>query len=184
LALGGDMPVDLSAMIKENQIIVFVVQSKSYSKHLEGITRAAADLNKGLCYVSLNKPYKVMQTSLKNAGVSEENIYFVDAVSSKVGSMEPGNRVIFVSSPQALTELSIAINKCLGLQDTGTVLFDSLSTLLVYEESSSVIKFVHSVISTLRVKEKSCIFTVLKEDLKEALLKDLAMFADKIEELV
>ncbi len=177
------MPIDLSAIIKENQIIVFVVQSKSYSKHLESITKAAIGLKNNLCYVSLNKPYKVLKRGLENAGVPTEKIRFVDAVSSKVGSMTPDDNVIFISSPQALTEMSISINKCLGLKDMGIVLFDSLSTLLVYEEASNVVRFVHSIISTFRVKERSCIFTMLKEDLKEELVKDLGMFADKIEEI-
>ena len=174
------MPVDLSATIKGNQIIVFVVQSKSYSKQLESITRAAVGIKNGLCYVSLNKPYKVLQTGLKNAGVPVENIHFVDAVSSKVGSMTPDDNVIFVSSPQALTELSISINKCLGLKDMGIVLFDSLSTLLVYEEASSVVKFVHSIISTLRNKSSKAVFLCLKEDIKTDLIKDISMFADKV----
>jgi hypothetical protein len=177
------MPLDLNETIKGNQIIVFVIRSKDYSKRLESITRAAIDIKKELCYISLNKPYQVLEANLKNAGVPTENIYFVDAVSSKVGSAKAVEGVIFVSSPQALTELSIAINKCLGFQETGAALFDSLSTLLVYEEVSSVVKFVHSVISTLRVKGKSCIFTMLKEDLKEELVKDMGMFADKIEEI-
>jgi archaellum biogenesis ATPase FlaH len=120
---------------------------------------------------------------MKRAGIPTEGMYFVDAVSSKVGSMEPDKRAVFVSSPQALTELSIAIKKCVDTRKLDFVLFDSLSTLLVYEELSSMVKFVHSVISALRVKGKSCVFTLLKEDIKEELVKDLGMFADKVEEI-
>ena len=177
------MPVDIEATVEENKIIVFVILSGQYSKQLQNITKTLVGLKKGICYVSLNKPYKVVQANLNKARIPTENMYFVDAVSSKAGSVEPDKKVVFVSSPQALTELSIAINKCLGPWKLDTVLFDSLSTLLVYEEASSTVKFVHSVISTLRVKEKSCIFTILKEDLQEELVKDLGMFADKIEEL-
>ena len=177
------MTADIKAVIEGNQIAVFVIQSQQYSKSMGDITGVMTKIKEGVCYVSLNKPCRVIETNLKKSGVSTEKVYFVDAVSSKVGSMEPGVRVIFVSSPQALTELSIAINKCLGIDGIDSVLFDSLSTLLVYEGASSVIKFVHSIINTMRVKDKSCVFTILKEDLKEEVIKDLGMFADKIEEL-
>ena len=177
------MPVNVSTTIKKNQITVFVIPSKSYQNKIGEISKALADLKKKVCYVSLNKPYKSIRDRLKEAGTSAEDFYFVDAVSSKVGSVESTEKVVFVSSPRALTELNIAITKCLGLWKPDVVLFDSLSTLLVYEGASSVLRFVHSVASNLRVKGKSCVFTVLKEDLQNELSKDLGMFADSIEEL-
>lgn len=177
------MSVNISATIKSNQIIVFVVSPKDFSKQLQDITKAMAETKKAICYVSLNKPYKIIQGSLEKAGIPVEKMYFVDAVSSKVGSVKPGKTVLMVSSPNALTELSIAINKGVEMWKADTVLFDSLSTLLVYEGASSVLRFVHSVINALRVKGLSCVFTVLKQDLKEELAKDLGMFADKVEEL-
>ncbi len=107
----------------------------------------------------------------------------MDAVSSKIGSVEPDKKAIFISSPQALTELSIAISKGLGLWRADAVLFDSLSTLLVYDGVPSVLKFVHSIANNLRVRGLSCVFTILKPDLKKELSKDLGMFADIIVEI-
>ena len=107
----------------------------------------ASKAMKVVCYVSLNRPYKTVLEEFKKMGINPEAFYFIDAVSSKVGSVETSKRVIFVSSPQAMTELSISINKSIGTWKPGTVLFDSLSTLLVYEGASSVLRFIHSVVS-------------------------------------
>lgn len=177
------MSVDIAATIKGNQIIVFVVSPKDFPKQLQDITKAMAETKKAICYVSLNKPYKTIQGGLEKTGVPVEKVYFVDAVSSKAGPVKPDKTVLMVSSPNALTELSIAISKGVEMWKADAVLFDSLSTMLVYEGASSVLRFVHSVTNALRVKGMSCVFTVLKQDLKEELAKDLGMFADKIEEM-
>ena len=177
------MSVDITDTIRKNQIIVFVVSPKGFSKQLQNITKSLAGQKKGICYVSLNKPFTSIKTGLEKMKIDASNLYFIDAVSSKVSSVEPDKKTIFVSSPQALTEISIAINKGIGLWKADAVLFDSLSTLLVYEGASSVIRFVHSVTNSLRVKGLTCVFTILKPDLKDELAKDIGMFADSIEEL-
>ncbi len=174
---------DLDSIIKDNQVIVFAVSPQDFSGQLQDIARAMASCRKGVCYVSLNKPHQNIKSGLEKAGVDTEKFFYIDAVSSKAGSTEPSQGVSYVSSPQALTELSIAITKGTGLWKADSVLFDSLSTLLVYEGASSVLKFMHSVINSLRVKGLSCVFTVLKPDLKDEIAKDVGMFADRVEEL-
>jgi archaellum biogenesis ATPase FlaH len=177
------MSMNIAAIIKSNQIIVFVVSPKDFSKRLQDITKTLAGQKKAICYVSLNKPYETIREALEKAGVPLERVYFVDAVSSRAGSVKPDKAVLMVSSPSALTELSIAISKGVELWKADAVLFDSLSTLLVYEGASSVLRFVHSVTNSLRVKGLSCVFTILKPDLKDEIAKDIGMFADRIEEL-
>jgi archaellum biogenesis ATPase FlaH len=156
---------------------------QDFSSQIQTLTKSLVSLSKTICYVSLNKPSPTIKSDLEKIGVSTEKIFFVDAVSSKAGSTSPDKSVIMVSSPNALTELSIAINKGIGLWKADVILFDSLSTLLVYEGTSSILKFVHSMTNSLRVKGLSCVFTILKQDLKEELAKDLGMFADMIGEL-
>ncbi len=62
-------------------------------------------------------------------------------------------------------------------------MFDSLSTLLAYEGSSSIIQFSHNVITKLRINNCKAVFITLKEDINSELIKDLYMFVDKVVEL-
>jgi hypothetical protein len=57
------------------------------------------------------------------------------------------------------------------------------STLLIYEETSTVVKFSHSIISAMRSNGTKLIFTCLKDDAQTELIKDLSMFVDSITEL-
>ena len=170
-------------VVKDNQISIFSIPSLKYNKNIKAIAKAVSDHKKGTTYVSLNKPYQTILNDIKKAGANPENFSFIDAVSAKVSSAQSGGKAVFVSSPRAMTEISIAITKSVSKFKSDCVMFDSLSTLLVYEGTSTVLRFVHSIISNIRVKGKSCVFTILKEDLSSELVKDLSMFVDKIVEL-
>jgi archaellum biogenesis ATPase FlaH len=61
--------------------------------------------------------------------------------------------------------------------------FDSLSTLLVYEDPSVVTRFVHSIISVFRSMGSKSVLISLKDDVKTELVKDLGMFVDKVVEM-
>ena len=169
---------DFTKEIKDNDILVFVIPNKDYSDSLEEIVKTLSKMYNKICYISLNKPHNSLLKTFEEGGMDTEKFLFIDAVGK--GSNE--KNVIYVSSPKALTELSITINKVIsgGLIDSS--LFDSLSTLLVYEEASTVIKFSHSIISTFRNKGVKAVLTCLEGDVKSELIKDLSMFADKIVE--
>ncbi len=167
--------------IKENDIVLFLISDKRYPESVKDIAAAAAKTFSKICYVSLNKPFDTLVSIFNKSGVDTDKIVFVDCVSGgfkKTG----GANVVFVSSPKALTEMDIAIKKALDKEKFQGLVFDSLSTLLVYEEPFTVIKFSHSVISKLRNAKAKGVFLTLKGDIKSELVKDLGMFVDKVVE--
>ena len=175
------MNTKIESAIKNNDILVFLVPNTKYSECLEKIVSNISKKFERICYVSLNKPYTTICRELENKKIDTEKFFFIDAVSQKIESDK--EHVLYVSSPRALTELSITINKVLEIGSVQVVVFDSLSTLLVYEGSMTVIKFVHSIISTIRNMKAKAVFTCLKEDISNDLIKDLNMFADDLIEL-
>ena len=163
--------------MKDNQILVIVAKNSDYAESVADIMSAADRLYEKICYVSLNKPYKTVYKSLEEHGIDMGKIVFIDSVSGIAKRAD--DSTIFVSSPKALTELSMAITDVVG-KGAESFLVDSLSTLLIYDESSTVIKFAHALISKARMHDTHFVFTILKEDVKTELLKDLGMFVDKI----
>jgi hypothetical protein len=170
---------DIDGAIKENDILVFVIENKAYADSLTKISRAVAAAYKKTCYVSLNKPYEVVARELEKNKIDPKKFFFIDCT----GNVSDSENVMHVSSPRALTELNLAISKVLDRVDVKSCLFDSLSTLLIYENPSIVIKFAHSIISAFRSKGTKVVFVCLKENMKSELIGDLSMFADKVMEL-
>ena len=137
-------------------------------------------ISKRICYVTLNKPYNTIQNNIKNLGLSSDKFYFIDAITSTVGTPPLISNCSFISSPTALTDISLAFSDALLTCDNA--IFDTISTLIVYEDINSVIKFVHNLITKIRVINKKAVFVALKED-SEELIKDLNMFVDIVTEM-
>jgi len=174
---------DISKEIMDNQIVVFIIPNKEYADRLKEIVHAAIQVQKRICYVCLNKP---CDTLIKNLEINEEDLkkfFFIDAITQSVKTPDEKDRVMYISSPRSLTELNVAISKVLEVGKIDCTIFDSLSTLLVYENAMTVTKFVHTIMAKLRTTTSKGIFTALKEDVTKNLMKDLNMFGDSIVDL-
>tara|TARA_Y100000310_G_C20676263_1_gene813256 strand:- start:2453 stop:2977 length:525 start_codon:yes stop_codon:yes gene_type:complete len=122
--------VNIKEEFSKNQTILLLMSSVEYNdvildtlKQLEGAS---------ISYVSLNKTYPAVKENLKNNGVNTDNIVFIDCISKTVMKRPPqAENCYYISSPGALTEISIAISKFLR-HGFNYVIFDSLTSLLVY----------------------------------------------------
>lgn len=171
----------LEKEVKNNKILLVSLKSKDYRKGMENLMEFSLKLFKKTCYVTLNDP---SATIVGKLGETEKTkIFFIDCVASTVKTPQQEKNVIFVSSPRALTEISIAMKKVIETGGVESVMFDSISAMLVYEQPPNVIKFVHNQVLTCREAELVSLFVILREDVGEELMKDLTMFVDKIVEV-
>jgi hypothetical protein len=173
------MRIDIKKEIEDNQIIVFVISNELYIERLISLIKILTKMGK-ILYVTINKPYSTLMDNFQKNAIPKDQFFFIDAITRTVKKPEPIKNVEFISSPSALTELSLSISTTLEKQKFYSVLFDSLSTLLIYQEPLMVIKFAHSAISMLRTAGVKVILTVLSGDISSDLIKDLNMFADKV----
>jgi len=159
-------------------VSVKIIANEQYKKKIAETTKNAA-ANKTLCYVSLSNPYAVTEKNLQDNKVDISKFIFID-VMTKPQDRGKEKNVIFVSSPKALSELNIAINKVLETGKVNDLLFDSLSALLIYQNQGVMERFLHSFIAKLRALNTNATFIILKTDATPDLLKNLYMFADEV----
>jgi len=173
--------VDVLEDVPEGETRVFVLTVEDYSAQLKSLIKLLSEKYAPLCYVTLNKTYDSIERSLKESKVDSSKILFIDAITKTViaDANLPGN-CIGISSGSALTELSIAINKALDSGKIKGFLFDSLSTLLVYNHGESVNKFVHNTIAKVKEHKATSVFTIIEGDAKSDMMKEAGMFVDKV----
>ena len=171
--------IDLEKEIQDNEITVILCNS-DYPEILNEIIKQTSENFEKIGYVTLNKPYNTLIEIFKKNNVDLKKFGFVDAITKSVIKPESIKNCVFISAPNALTEMSIVIKKVSESQHPDIFIFDSLSSLLVYEKGPTLIKFVHSLVEFLRVHKIKIIFIALKSDIDSALIKDLSMFADKM----
>ncbi|MDD5111358.1 MAG: hypothetical protein PHG85_02310 [Candidatus Altiarchaeota archaeon] len=164
-------------------ILVLVVPEDNYSKNLVDLAKSLSEKYKTLCYVSLNRPCKSVMQMLTAAGVDLTRFYFMDAITKTARVPEPMSNVTYISSPGALTEISLAVANFFNVNHADCFIFDSLSTLSVHESETVIAKFVHFLMAKLKIVGCDSFFTVLKTDENSILMKDVKMFADQIVEI-
>lgn len=161
----------------KQKIILVIAEGDYYEDVLDRLKKLSG---KSICYVTLNKTYNVLREDFKKNNIDMERMIIVDAISKTV---KPNQKVekncFFVSSPGALTELSIAIKKFL---DYGFkyLIFDSLNSLLIYRSPSIVKRWVSSTMGKIKESNTQGIFYTLNLGDQQDLVKETKLFVDKV----
>ncbi|MBN2367389.1 hypothetical protein JXC34_00090 [Candidatus Woesearchaeota archaeon] len=170
----------LSEDMAASNIVLLITTKTKYNGSLNAALPEIRKSAKKIGYITINRPYGSVVASIQKLGIDPNKFLFVDAITATVQSPSQVPNCIFVSSPTALTDLGLAFSS-LFENNCDLVFFDTISTLIVYQDIGTVTKFVHNLVTKARVSNKKAVFMALKED-SENLIKDLNMFVDKIVE--
>lgn len=175
------MSLDLKKEIGFNSSVTLVIPNEVYIKTITDIAKQLSLNYSRILYVSLNKIYMPLVKALQANNVDISKFFFIDGI-TKTAIADPGDipNCYFVSGPDKITELGIAIQKVVTLQKSEVLLFDSLSTLLVYKNVQIVKQFVHSIVGQVSASNCVVLTTCLEGNIENDLIKDLSMFVDNI----
>lgn len=166
------------------EITILIIPNKEYAQGMSKLLKKADQTYQKIIYVNLNDFYKSLIRNLKRLDVDINKFFMVDAITlTSDKSEKKHDNVIFISSPNALIELSLGITQAINAEKPDLLIFDSLSTLLIYESDSTVTKFIHSLIGKIKAAEIDAFFTALEGDSQNEAIKDLSMFVDKVSTL-
>jgi len=175
--------VDIGSMEEGNVVLILT----SAEKYLENIVSALKTLinkkNHSCVYVTINKPYQVLLNVLKKNSINTEKIFFIDLISRMTRIEAAGAKdCLFITSPDSLTELSIAITESVGnLRDKNKFIFlDSLSTMLIYNQTGTVTKFAHFLIGKMKTETVKMIIISLEKEMDPKLVSQISSFVDKV----
>ena len=165
---------------KESKLLLLTIQGEEYAKNIHYLAGYLSEKYPRVLYVSLNELYSTLLASLEEAKVDTKKFYFIDAITTTAEpSVQKKDNCTFVVSPNALVELSLAISSAIEEQKPRVVIFDSISTLMIYENEKIVLKFVHSLIGKIRAASIDAFFTALESDAKNPVIGDFGMFVDE-----
>lgn len=134
--------------------------------------------------VTINFPYNILSKLYTENGVDTKTVSFIDAVTrNSIGNADniPGV-VRFVNNPANLTDLGIAVSEVLK-ENSGKevcILYDSISTMLIYLSSQNISKFIHFVTNKLRLMDISGVFLAVEKGLDPMLISQLTTFVDTV----
>lgn len=163
-------------------VALATVDAKQYQKtNMALIKHLIEDQHFPGVYVTLNRPFSTIKKIFEKNGIDTRMIIFIDAVTKTVGGeVEKKDNCLFIGNPENLSDISIAMDQAVRAVPGKEkfLLFDSLSTLLVYNKPITVARFVHFMAGKMRVwKVKGIIITLEKESDRE-LIEELIPICD------
>jgi len=166
--------------IAKNKSLLVLLNENIYTEQITEIVKALKKTRARICYVCLNKMYKDAIRDLREAGVNTGNFFFIDVLTSHYKKTKPTKNCIFLSAPVNIDILQTAITRILK-KGYNTVIVDAISSLLIYQEASTIVRFTHNILTEEKKAKK--IFIMLKAyptiGNQQALLEDMNMFTDK-----
>lgn len=166
--------------IKNNNIVVVMTSKEKYKEDIILLAKEMEACSTKCCYLTFTEPYGFITSNLKKNGIDVNKFFFIDTVTRKVQEPPKVDNCEFVTAPNALTEISVAFSKAINDKKCDSSLFDTLSSLLIYEDVHSLIQFVHNLLTKVRIAAGRVVFVALKDDMNSELIKDLHMFVDKV----
>ncbi len=174
--------MDLTKEIRRNKTILVVLDEKQYEDKIIEIVRSLGKVDKKICYLCLNKTYKDMIEDLKNQNIDVKKFFFIDVLSSYYKRQEPRENCIFVPAPTDTVSIMKALTKAVKEKGCEVVVFDTISAFLIYRQNYFVLKFAYKLLQEHVRAKRKVLITLKGGDLlnkeREALIKDLSMFAD------
>jgi hypothetical protein len=174
--------------LKPKSVVLFVIDSQKYHDIHPKLLKAVLSSNgtAGI-YITVNKPYAALQDYLKDNKIDTSNMFFIDAITKTVGDdIKMTDDCLYIPSPNRLTDMAMALTQALDIMENKErkfIFLDSLSTMLIYNPVDVVAKFVHFVISKLRLFSLVGIIISIEKQIDERMVNILVEMCDETVEL-
>ncbi|MBI4144713.1 hypothetical protein HY493_00710 [Candidatus Woesearchaeota archaeon] len=133
-------------------------------------------------YVSVNRPASTISELWRNAGIDQSRLFIIDCSPSHNKDGIPN--CVYLNSPQDLTDIGIAISAAITrIPGHKTVIFDSISMLLVYNDAEIVGQFMNFIINKMRLQGVDIDVLSLKSDASRNVVATIAAIVDEVKEV-
>ncbi len=170
----------------QEYVALATVEAKSYQKtNIEIIKYFTEEENTPGVYVTLNKPFETIKKMFLKEGINTKKIIFIDAVTETSREIKRTEECLFIGSPENLSDISIAMDQAVLAVPVKKkfLFFDSLSTLLIYNKTDVVAKFIHFIAGKMRAWSVKGIIITLNKKEDQELIDELTQFCDVVLEL-
>ena len=169
---------------EESVVMLYLSDPREVRASNTKIIKEAENAGYSTIVITTNFPASILEKLYTKNDINLENIYFVDAITlySLGSAAKNDDHHLMIKNPADLTSLGIGITEMLkNTADKKTfILFDSVSTLLIYLPSTKIIRFIHYLANKIRQTNKSGAFLAVDGGLDPMLLTQITTFVDYV----
>ena len=140
---------------------------------------------KGLIlYITFNQSASKLLNELSAKGIDSKKIFVIDIVSKDKGyEIASSDYFSDFDSPSQLTDLLLTLEEKMSAKDKPSLLFDSISTFLVYNDKESAQKFLHSLIAKVHKADSRVVLLASNDSASKDALSTISQFCDRFYQL-
>ena len=165
----------------KDYIVLVTVSAANYQKaNLEILKLLVNEQKTPGVYVTLNKPFDIMQRLLEQNKIDPRLVIFIDAITKVPESKRRVKNCLYIGSPEKLSDISMAMDQAVKALPTKEkfIFFDSINTLQLFNKSGTVARFVYFLAGKIREWKIKGIIISIKKGTYLTLLNELAQFCD------
>ncbi|MFH0861731.1 MAG: hypothetical protein V1875_01760 [Candidatus Altiarchaeota archaeon] len=136
----------------------------------------------GGVYISVSQPSESIANAMKEAGIPDGNVRFIDCISRSAGrgQTQKTDNTAYIENPSSLEEVTMYIDLMLKAvqKPKKFIVLDSISSLLIYNPDKSVREFTHFVINKVKLEKNTGIILSIEKKEAEDLIKTIAPMCD------
>jgi uncharacterized membrane protein len=136
---------------------------------------------KGLI-LSASRPCTSLLSLYKKNKIDTKNIFILDTVCrSQDTKVKQLNNVLHLESSSALTGISLSINEAINkIPGKKFIFIDSITTMLIHNKPTIFGKFMHTVLTRMRMKNMNGMFITLEKETDKAVRAEIVQLCDKV----
>ena len=135
-----------------------------------------------IVYVTVNKPLSDIHAGLIREGIDKSKVFIIDAITPrKFADNTRVENAVFIGSPKELTNISISTTSTIkNLKGAKVLIFDSVSTLLAYNDFDTVREFISFISNKMKELKVTFAIICIKDKTDEKIISKLTSFVDKV----
>jgi hypothetical protein len=131
--------------------------------------------------ISANRPYLNLLSVFKKNKIEASKLVILDGLSKSQNADEPAENVVFIDNLSALTDISLAVDEHINHTQNSKFLFvDSLTTMLIHNKPIVLARFIHNILTKMRLKGVGGVIISLKDNSNPDVRADIAQLCDKV----
>ena len=171
---------DLSNLSDGLIVLIETSADRSFETSLASVAFLSNKNDIGII-VSANRPYSNLMNIYKDKNIDTKKIFIIDLISKSQDAIIEADNVRYLENVSALTNISLAINECMrSLPGKKFVFIDSITTMLIHNEPYVFARFIHSILTRMRVHRIGGLLISLEDRNNGVIRAEIAQLCDKI----
>lgn len=163
------------ANVNTKGVHAFFIKSENFNETKITLVKILLKKHEYGVYVSLNNAYDRIITDLKKNDINTNTLFFIDGVSEKKCS---ANNCVSLMGNKSLTALSIVMTEVCKNTKIKFLIFDSVTTLFLYNKADMIERFMYYFINKMKNLEMTRVLLLIDEKQSNELLPILTQSCD------